>query len=340
MLNWDELLRAQPAVLTVVGMAKNAGKTVTLNYLLKALHARGQRLGLTSVGRDGERFDALTNLPKPSINVQPGTLVATACQEVSNDRAWERLAKTGIMTPLGEVEILRAKSATSVVVAGPSKNKEVKHIAELLSMLGAGCVLIDGAFDRQSSADPLLSNQVILATGATLSRNLEQLIAITKCRVEQLTLPACEDPDDLDEAKRMTAKVLLRYGSCRQECSLDTSLLTREEWLGLLASGGKVLMIKGAVGDGLGEALRVTEKPPRVVVHDGSKIFISPELWRSLRAKRVVIEVEHPINLVGVSVNPTFPGGKGFDPDELLRAMGESLAPFPVIDTMREIKFQ
>jgi len=339
MLNWDELLRAQPTILTVVGMAKNAGKTVTLNYLLKALHARGQRLGLTSVGRDGERFDALTNLPKPPICVQAGTLVATAYPGGPDGQAWELVAKTGIFTPVGEVFILRAKAAMPAVVAGPSKNTEVKFVAHLLTRLGAGCVLIDGAFDRQSSADPLLSNQVILATGATLSRNLEQLINFTRCRVEQLTLPACQDHDVLEEARLTTAKVVLWQGAGRQEHEVATSLLTRQEWLDLMAGGGGVLMIRGAVGDGLGEALRLAARPPRLVVQDGRKIFISPDLWRLLRAKHVIIEVEHPINLLAVAVNPTFPGGTGFDPDDLLRAMGEALAPLPVIDALRGIKF-
>ena len=49
-------------------------------------------------------------------------------------------------------------------------------------------VFIDGAFDRQSSADPLISDQVVLASGASLHSDLDTLVSLTRCRVEQLTL--------------------------------------------------------------------------------------------------------------------------------------------------------
>ena len=51
--------------LSIIGMAKNVGKTVTLNYLIEQSTKRNMVLGLTSAGRDGEKIDAVlehTNL--------------------------------------------------------------------------------------------------------------------------------------------------------------------------------------------------------------------------------------------------------------------------------------
>ena len=41
----------------VVGLAKNCGKTTVVNHLIGEWGRRGVRLGLTSIGRDGEPVD-------------------------------------------------------------------------------------------------------------------------------------------------------------------------------------------------------------------------------------------------------------------------------------------
>lgn len=337
MFYWNELFPVPPSVLTVVGMAKNAGKTVAMNYLQRMLHREQLPLGLLSVGLDGEQFDALTRLPKPAVEVQPGTLVATAAGVVDKLSQWERLLTTAIHTPVGKIVILRARVRQKVVLAGPSKNHEMRTILRELSVLGAGCVIIDGAFDRQSSADPLVSEQVMLASGATLSRDLKDLVARTKSRVEQLALPACADVyralAGLDGSK---IKVVA-YGRAA-DVAAPTTLLTCEEWSGILA-GCDTVLLKGAVGEGLGEALLKAARPPLVIVQDGSKIFIPAELWTRLRLNGVRFEAERAIRLLGVTVNPVVPGGDGLDPGELTAAMGEALFPLPVIDVVREVKY-
>ena len=67
--------------LSLIGLAKNVGKTTTTNYLLETLLGeklyRAEELALTSLGLDGEATDALTGLPKPRYVPQAGLLVAT-----------------------------------------------------------------------------------------------------------------------------------------------------------------------------------------------------------------------------------------------------------------------
>jgi len=53
--------------ISIVGMAKNAGKTVTLNALLDEAYENGKNVGLTSIGRDGEKQDIVTQTEKPMI---------------------------------------------------------------------------------------------------------------------------------------------------------------------------------------------------------------------------------------------------------------------------------
>ena len=135
----DELLRRlnETKTMSIVGMCKNAGKTTMLNWLLTSDHLRGT-LGLTSIGRDGESTDVVTGTEKPGIFVKEGTLIATAKDMLRlGDVTKEILMTTGIPTPLGEVVILRARSAGYVQLAGPSITTQLKSVSQSFFELGA-----------------------------------------------------------------------------------------------------------------------------------------------------------------------------------------------------------
>jgi len=61
-------LTASTRRLALVGLAKNTGKTVALTALLRELEDDGRRVGVTSVGRDGEERDVIdARIEKPRI---------------------------------------------------------------------------------------------------------------------------------------------------------------------------------------------------------------------------------------------------------------------------------
>ena len=141
----DELIRRlnETKTMSIVGMCKNAGKTTMLNWLLTAGHLRGT-LGLTSIGRDGESTDVVTGTEKPGIFVREGTLIATAKDMLRlGDVTKEILMTTGIPTPLGEVVIMRARSAGYVQLAGPSITTQLRSVSESFFALGAEKSVID-----------------------------------------------------------------------------------------------------------------------------------------------------------------------------------------------------
>ncbi len=144
----DELLRRlnETKTMSIVGMCKNAGKTTMLNWMLTGGHLQGT-LGLTSIGRDGESTDVVTGTEKPGIFVKEGTLIATAKDMLRlGDVTKEILMTTGIPTPLGEVVILRARSAGYVQLAGPSITTQLKSVSQSFFELGADRSIIDGAY--------------------------------------------------------------------------------------------------------------------------------------------------------------------------------------------------
>ena len=66
--------------LSIVGMAKNAGKTTALNYLIEEADDEGIRLGITSTGRDGETQDLVTGTEKPKVFLYEDTIVSVPTQ--------------------------------------------------------------------------------------------------------------------------------------------------------------------------------------------------------------------------------------------------------------------
>ncbi len=179
----------------LVGLAKNTGKTETLAALLRELAQQNIRVGVTSVGRDGEEHDVIdARIDKPRILLRAGSLVAsTGALMRSSGVAHERLAQTGVRTPLGEVVIARLSEQGAVEVAGPSAAEDVRAVSEAMLGFGAEQVLIDGAIDRRAASSPAISDGLVMATGAVLGEKIEQVVAATTDAVQLVRLPLAAD---------------------------------------------------------------------------------------------------------------------------------------------------
>lgn len=181
----------------IAGMAKNAGKTTTLNYLIQGFGAQNAvRLGLTSIGLDGEEIDAVTGTPKPRIFVPRGSIIATAekllVQRGLCDITKEILDVTDIGTPLGRIVVMRALSAGFAQIAGPSITAQAASLVKDLRGFGADKVIVDGAVGRKSLAMPGIADAVVLATGASLSKSMDGVIAQTRHIVDIFCLPEAD----------------------------------------------------------------------------------------------------------------------------------------------------
>ena len=140
-----ELIKPYSSV-SLIGMCKNAGKTTVLNRLIKDCRRMDESIALTSIGRDGERSDLVTNTKTPEINVYDGTIIATAekllfaggnlsdsgYDALKNGKnsgiSREILDTTGMPTPMGEVIILRACSDGFIQLAGPSMTAQLARL--------------------------------------------------------------------------------------------------------------------------------------------------------------------------------------------------------------------
>jgi len=336
-----ELIKDKYKTISIVGMAKNSGKTVALNHLISEAMESKFPLGITSIGRDGETIDIVTETEKPSIFVEEGTFIATSTKMLElSDANIEILKVTEYRTPLGEIIIGRVKDGGYVQIAGPQLLSEVKEVADTMLSLGAKAVIIDGALDRLSQAAPTISEATILSTGAVLSRDMNKVIEETLHTVNTLSLPQIEDEgiremarqiienneiaviDEENKVEIIPIKTALNAG-----CIIGDHIRDNSKYLILPGS-----LVKGTLEDLIHSTRKY--KNIEIIIKDGTKIFVESKDWLRFMRQGVKVKVLDKINLIAITVNPYSPKGYYFQPREFLSKMKSYVSHIPVMDLM------
>ena len=310
--------------LAIAGTAKNAGKTTALNYLIERFAAAGERLGLSSVGRDGEAIDQLTNRSKPRIRPPVGALVATSHESALYSQATLKLiAPTPFRTALGPVGIYRVEGPGYVEVAGPVKVQEAARLLTLLAELGCTKILLDGAADRRAFISAGVDG-FVLATGLVLADDPVAIVDETRAVLSRLQLPA--PPAEWIAACRAHPGP----GAITPEGFLpwpETSFLAGlEGFASWLPTEAQALHVPGALTDGLCEALLSSRRTLPVIVPAGTHVLASRALLDRLLQRGQTCYALNPLRAIAMTLNPTSPDGRTLDPAKLRAAMA---AAFP-----------
>jgi hypothetical protein len=327
--------------LAVVGLGKNTGKTQTLCRLLADRRVLGRPVGVTSIGRDGERNDVLDGtIRKPAIRLTAGSLVATTGGLLRGSGLRHQvLDRTHWRTALGPVVIARLVEDGHVEVAGPSTVAAVGAVAEtmhrhLIAAGGDGQVLIDGAFDRKSAAAPLAATGLVLATGAVLDRDIVRVVDRTRDAVATFTLPKVTDPVARQLAG--TGRSVLLGADGRHVALAPRHVLgaAPDELATLLRTpaGLTHVVVGGALCEPLVDQVRAASRamavpPPTFVVADPTRVFLAGRGIRGHAALGVRIEALSVTRLLMVTANPVAPGAHRFDSTELLARLRAVLPP-------------
>jgi hypothetical protein len=337
----------------LVGLAKNTGKTQTLAAILAEHSAEGRRVGVTSIGRDGEEHDVIdARIDKPRIDLREGSLVASTNALLRASGAQhERLAQTGVRTPLGEVVIARLSEAGAVEVAGPSAAEDVRDVADAMISLGAERVLIDGAIDRRAASSPAVADSLVMATGAVLSEDIDEVVARTADAVALMRLPGLAESDTEGRVVRARAAALQAGVSAMLDD--DEQLiahplpprfaLTAEppaiaDYLSTSGSAPRWMLLSGAVPEAFLEGLiqfaRRRREPVKVLAADPTRVFLSKRSPAHYRTAGVELHVLSPVDLQAITVNPVAPQSHRFD-SRRLRELIEAVIPdVPVLDVL------
>ena len=332
----------------LVGLAKNTGKTVALTTLLGELEQLGRTVGVTSVGRDGEEHDVIdARIEKPRVALGAGSLLATTDELLrASGLAYELLSATEARTPLGQVLVVRLKQAGIVEVAGPSAAQQVHAVAELMLQNDADQVLIDGAIDRRAASAPEVCDGLIMATGAVLGSELEEVVDRTAEAVELARLPLLAG--DGPAVSRLRELAERHGGHFSALIAADGDVQELPARFALRADGavlaellpqqaeGTYLLVGGALPERLLEALlelrRRRRELPHVVVHDPTRVFLNSHGVGWYRRQGISLGATRSAPLLALTVNPVAPRSHSFDSRRLRDGLSRTIEDVPIVD--------
>jgi hypothetical protein len=318
--------------LSVIGMCKNAGKTTVLNSVISELEAHNEIIGLTSIGRDGERSDLVTNTKKPEIFVRGGAVIATAEGLLREcDISMEVLDTTGVPTPLGEIVIVRARSAGYVQIGGASITEHQKRIRDSLFAFGCGRVLIDGAISRKSLGNPSLADGVVLSSGASYDPDVKKTAADTAYFAKLFSLPVRKGPD---------AEPAARYTLVSGDGG-TVSAAAFSELVPALKAGAEAIALRGAVTDAAAKEILDHAKllgQTALIAEDASRLLLKPAAFEKLERFSGGVFVKNGTRVACVTVNPFSAYGMHYDKNEFKGLVEEALLKAGVAVPVMDVK--
>lgn len=323
--------------ISIVGMAKNAGKTTALNYLIEEAIDEGMVLGITSTGRDGETQDLVTGTEKPRVYLEEDMFAAVPSLLYDlADAGLEVIKKTNYSTAIGTLLICRVREAGYVQIAGPVINAEQKLLCQEMLDLGSQLILIDGAIDRKTIASPDTSDAIILSTGAVLSRKLNKVVEETAHIVNLYRIPELENGTirDAIEKNNFDDKIMLVDGKGNvKKLDLVTGLGAAKEINGAIDEDTEYIYIPGAFTNSVISDISLKNlRKVQFVLKDPTKIFINVMDWGIYRKKGFKVNVLKNIEIAAITVNPWAPAGYTFDNRLLLEEMQKAIPDIPIID--------
>ncbi len=343
--------KAAISSVSLIGLAKNVGKTTTTNHLLKTLLAenlyRANELALTSLGLDGEAVDALTGLPKPRYVPQAGLMIATTVEllhQAENEGVRvERLLQLPARTALGPVVLARILQPGRVIIAGPTLLRDLRDALDKLQELGSRLGIVDGAINRLGAASPKITDACIVCTGASAGatpalvarRTTDVLLRLTTQQTQWKDAYETHDPKarllkfDVDR----TATI---YSGPTEPTSESGWIVTH---MGTMEK--PVYILHGALTEELARTLlthlstRSSYSHGELIVEDATRIFCHSVVLKRLSERGLEVRVAHSMRILALTINPYTPEYT-CTPQHLLDALIKELPPQypPIIDVI------
>lgn len=320
--------------LSIVGLEKNTGKTVCLNYILHRLNELHTTVGVTSIGVDGEQVDSVFATAKPEITLYEGSLFITSEQHYLKRQLVSSIEHVDSKrTALGPLVTARVLVSGKALLSGAATTGILRQQIEQLDSMGCKLTIVDGALSRLSLASPTVTDAMILATGAAVSANIKNLIARTRFLYNLIRLE--EVSPDLRERLNLIESGIWCIDTEGQphDLGIASTFLIDTAQTDLLHYGRR-LFAAGAVSDRLLKILLAKGKDITLIARDFTKLFITPEVYNNFIHSGNQLMVLQRSRLIAVTLNPTSPQGFLLDSHSACEALGEALQ-MPVYDVMK-----
>lgn len=320
--------------LSIVGLEKNTGKTVCLNYILHRMNELGVHVGVTSIGVDGEQVDAVFATAKPEITLYEGTHFITSEQHYTKRQLVSILEHVDSRrTALGPLVTARVLVRGKALLSGAATTGVLKSQIEQLDSMGVGISIVDGALSRLSLASPTVTDAMILATGAAVSANVKQLVAKTKFLHNLICLN--EVSSELRDTLNNIESGIWAIDSEQQPHDLNIrSAFLIGNTDNKMFAYGKTFFAAGAISDRLLKILVTKERDITLITRDFTKLFITPEAYVEFTRRGGRLLVLQRSRLIAVTLNPTSPQGFLLDSKSTCEALSDALGT-PVYDVKK-----
>ena len=320
--------------LSIVGLEKNTGKTVCLNYILHRMNELGVHVGVTSIGVDGEQVDAVFATAKPEITLYEGTHFITSEQHYTKRQLVSILEHVDSRrTALGPLVTALLLVRGKALLSGAATTGVLKSQIEQLDSMGVGISIVDGALSRLSLASPTVTDAMILATGAAVSANVKQLVAKTKFLHNLICLN--EVSSELRDTLNNIESGIWAIDSEQQPHDLNIrSAFLIGNTDNKMFAYGKTFFAAGAISDRLLKILVTKERDITLITRDFTKLFITPEAYVEFTRRGGRLLVLQRSRLIAVTLNPTSPQGFLLDSKSTCEALSDALQT-PVYDVMK-----
>lgn len=321
--------------LAIVGLEKNTGKTVCLNYLLRRLHELGISTAVTSIGVDGEKVDSVYATAKPEITLYEGMQFITSEQHYFQRGLVSKiLAVDERRTALGRLVTAQALTQGKVLLSGAATTGLLRSQIDDFKRAGMQLTVVDGALSRLSLASPTVTEAMILATGAAVSPNIQQLVSKTRFAYRLINLEEAPEKLRLSVAQASLGLWAVDEAGEVHDLNIPSAFLLGRGEENLFRYGS-TLFAAGAVSDRL---LKYLSRQPNVkdivlVVQDFTKLFITLEAYAEFTRRGGTIQVLQRSHLMAVCLNPTSPQGYTLNSAEACRQLSEALK-CPVYDVV------
>jgi hypothetical protein len=190
----SELLKPEIPVF-IVGSDKNSGKTTILSLLKDIQGDKNKKIGILTIGRDGENYDHVFNHSKPKLIVKPGDLFVTTFSGTKNTPAKLifplSYKNSGGMERLG---IWCCESKGEIELTGPGIGEYLWDIISKTREAGADYIFVDGAIDRWTFAS-MGESKIILSCGFDGFNTVEKAIEWIKHKNILMNLPVSQKPE-------------------------------------------------------------------------------------------------------------------------------------------------
>jgi hypothetical protein len=327
----------QNSVISVVGLAKNAGKTTLINYFLQQIDRPNMRVLVCTIGRDGEKRDIVASVEKPGIHVFPGDRVLSSTAVNLPYHAFEIEESFSIGASQSGIIMAKALMEVDVELVGPRSMDTLDQVIRSIKKSEfVDLVLVDGALNRIAHSRAGLADGVFLVANPSDASQVAEVVQHIGIVVRSLsTEPVSKSTLRFIEKNRGTRVRSMVFSRDFKQCSISSKSWLEEFHQTHPSIDKPIVFSEGVLTDRIAHSFWKMMRPMVLVVQDGSRILLSPRSYNRLERAGILIRVIHPINLLGLAVN-SLGVRHSVDPTELEASVKESFPNLWVLDVFRE----